>query len=406
MDTKSPAHSLDSGSQRFPGAVTRADPRTRLIAGIVAAVGAIALAWYLLSGGQTRKAPPAPPVHVASAVRKSVDVIEQTIGTVVPVSTVNVIPQVTGQLVDAPFQEGQIVHRGDLLFQIDARPFQAALEQAQAALAKDQATLVSAANDERRYAALYAQNAGSQQQRDQSVATAKADAAVVQSDKAAIDVARINLGYTQIRSPITGKTGPILIQPGNLVTASGANPLVTITQLQPMKVSLFLPQSDVPQIQLQMAANALTAVVPMPGAKGGQETASVNFVGNVVSAQTGTIELRATFDNADLRLVPGQTVSVAVTLRNLNNVVVVPRNAVNAGPDNSFVYVVDKDSRALQKIVTVLNDDGTSDAIQGDVKPGDRVIVDGQLRVVPSIAVAVMNGAPPARAPALPPGAQ
>src|SRR5262249_42770748 len=152
----------------------------------------------------------------------------------------------------------------------------------------------------------------------------------------AVDAARLNLGFTQIRSPVDGKTGPIMIQPGNLIIAGGANALVTITQIQPVKASFFLPQSDLPQIQSQMAAGQLEALVPMEGVTGGYEKAKVDFVGNTVSANTGTIELRATFDNQDLKLVPGQMVNVGVELRSLRHVVVVPRNAVNAGPQGPY----------------------------------------------------------------------
>src|SRR5262249_45405261 len=168
-----------------------------------------------------------------------------------------------------------------------------------------------------RFVTLVAQNAASESQRDQAVATAKADAAIVNADRGVLDAARLNLGFTQIRSPIDGKTGPILIQPGNLVTAGGTNALVTITQIQPVKVSFFLPQNDLAQIQSQMAAGLLKAVVPTVGADGGNETAPVDFVGNAVSAVTGTIELRATFNNEDLRLVPGQMANVGVTMRHL-----------------------------------------------------------------------------------------
>ena len=135
----------------------------------------------------------------------------------------------------------------------------------------------------------------------------------MQSDRAAEDIARLNLGYAQICSPIDGKTGPILVQPGNLITADATTPLVTITQIQPVKVSFFLAQNDLAQIQDQMKAGRLQAIIPMPGTPGGNETAKVDFVGNAVSSETGTIELRATYDNADLRLVPGQTVDVGAT---------------------------------------------------------------------------------------------
>jgi multidrug efflux system membrane fusion protein len=289
----------------------------------------------------------------------------------------------------ADFKEGQMVHNGDLLFQIDPRPFRDALDQARALLARDQANLVNAQNDERRFVNLFAVNAASQSQRDQAIATAKADAAIVKSDEASVRVAQLNLEYTEIRSPVDGKTGPILIQPGNLIAAGGANPLVTITQIQPVKVSFFLPQSDLAQVQNQMHAGLLKAVIPVSG---GSEVAPVDFVGNAVSAETGTIELRATFGNADMRLVPGQMVNVGVTMRHLRNVTFVPRNAVNAGPQGSFVYAVDGKSKAQLEPVTVLNDDGTNDSIAGQVKPGQRVVTEGQLRLVPGAPVEIMRG--------------
>jgi multidrug efflux system membrane fusion protein len=381
-----------------------------MILGIAATAVLLLAAWLVFGGAPTKPGKPPAPVHVGMAVVGNMPVVEHTIGTVLAESTVNVNAQVSGQLVSANFKEGQIVHQGDLLFQIDPRPFQAALEEAQAALAKDEANLASAKNDETRFVTLYKQNAASQQQRDQAVATAKADAALVQSDQAAIDIARLNLGYTQIRSPINGKTGPILMQPGNLIAATSSNqtatPLVTITQIQPVKVSFFLPQSELGQIQNQIANGGLNAVIPMEGASGSSETAPVNFVGNAVSAQTGTIELRATFANDDLRLVPGQLVNVGVTMNSLRNVLVVPRDAVNAGPDGNYVYVASAQGKAVEQPVTVLHDDGTNDAIQGNVKPGDKVITEGQLRVVPGADVIISKAPRASFAQPLPPGAQ
>ena len=185
-----------------------------------------ALAWlaiHYLFPAKPRVPPPAP-VRTAQAVKKDVDVVQTTIGSVVSPAMVQVTAQVQGKLLTAYFQEGQLVHRGDPLFLIDPSPFQNALAQARAQLAKDTATAEAAANDQRRYTALYAQNAISQQQRDLAVATAKADAATVEADKAAMNIAAENLGYTRILSPIDGKTGPILIQPGNLITVAGTTP--------------------------------------------------------------------------------------------------------------------------------------------------------------------------------------
>jgi multidrug efflux system membrane fusion protein len=400
--------------ESFPGAVQklpetiRTNSRVRLIAGIVGVILLAVLVWaiYEMFKPVPAKVKPPAPVIVSQAKQQNVQVVEPTIGTILAENTVQLGAQVTGQMTTANFKEGQIVHKGDLLFQIDPRPFQAALEQAQAQLAKDQASLVSAQNDAKRYTALFAQGAASQQQRDQAVATAKGFIATVQSDRAAVDVAKLNLGYTRIRSPITGKTGPILIQPGNLVTANAATPLVTITQVQPVKVSFTLPQKELGQIQAQMAAGRLQAVIPMQGAAGNKETAQVNFVGNAVSALTGTIELRATFTNDDLRLVPGQTVDVGATTKDLKNVVVVPHDALNPGLDNTFVYVVSKDSKAISQPVKILNDDGTTAAVQGKIKPGDKVIVEGQLQVVGGGKVAVNKNGHHTPAPQTPIGAQ
>ena len=374
--------------------VNRLSARTKWIVGIIGALILAAIAWHFIGGwlhGKP-KTPPPPPVHVGIAKTQSVTMMERTIATVVSPAMVQVNAQVAGKLLAANFQEGQIVHKGDPLFQIDPAPFQNALAQAKAMLAKDQAAAQSALNDEKRYVALYAANATSQQLRDQAIATAQGDVATVASDNAAVNIAQENLGYTRIVSPIDGKTGPIAIQPGNLVSVAGSA-LVTIAQVQPIKISFFLPQKDLDQIQDQMAAGKLLAVISMPDAGPGktQEKAKVDFVSNIVNATTGTIELRATFQNADQRLVPGQSVQVGITINQLPNAVVVPRDAVNAGPDSSYVFVVDKQSVVVQKPVTVLNDDGANDAIKGDVKPGDRVVTDGQLRIVPGVKVAVQK---------------
>jgi multidrug efflux system membrane fusion protein len=368
-------------------------PRLKWALVLVGGIVLIGLGWHLVSGwlhGKTRTPPP-PPVTVARAHTQTVTVTEHTIATVVSPATVQANAQVAGKLLKAYFQEGQIVHKGDVLFLIDPAPFQNSLAQARAQLAKDQAQAISLTNDEQRYVALYAANATSQQSRDQAVAAAQSAQATVQADQAAVAIAEENLGYTKIVSPIDGKTGPIVVQPGNLVTVAGTS-LVTITQIQPIKLSFFLPQSELAQIQDQMAAGKLMVSVPMPGAAGGAEKAAVDFVSNVVSATTGTIELRATFPNTDMRLVPGQTVNVSVSLRDIADAVVVPRDAVNPGPDGSYVDVVGKDMKVSSVPVSVLNDDGTSDAIKGNVKSGDTVITDGQLRVVPGNVVAIGGG--------------
>jgi len=356
------------------------------------------LLWHYLgeSSAPVSRPFPAPPVRIARAQEKNVAGFAHSIGTVVAVSTVQVTALVTGQLLSAAFSEGQIVQAGQVIFRIDPKPFAAAVAQARAALARDQANAVSAGHDKLRFTTLAAEGAASAQQRDQAIAAADSDVATVQADKAAVQAAELNLGYTTIRSPITGKTGPLLIQPGNLITANtSASPLVTITQLQPIKVSMFLPQSDLPRIQQQMTAKTL--IMNLALGAGAPVSAPVDFVGNEVDAKTGTVELRATFDNLDFRLVPGQFVDAAVSLNDYPHAIVVPRDAVNIGPENRYVFVVDARNEAVMRPVRLLYDDGTNDTIQGDVRAGDKIIVEGQLRVIPGKPVQIVG-------PSVPPG--
>jgi multidrug efflux system membrane fusion protein len=383
----------DAAPKRIAGQGLRG--RGRLVLYGLGILALLLLAWHFLGPllAPRRKAPPPPPVKVAMAQRRDVTVAQKTIGTVVSPATVQVTAQVTGKLLAANFHEGDIVHKGQLLFQIDPAPYQAVQAQAEGQLARDVATVANDRLDLQRYQTLAQQNAISNQQLATQAAKVKSDEGVVETDKAAVQSARINLNFTRIVSPIDGKTGPILIQPGNVIPAASATaqPLVSITQIQPIKVSFMLPQNGLAQIQNQFNQHRLMATVPVAGAEGGAEKAPVDFVSNAVSAATGTIELRADFPNSDMRLVPGQTVTVAVTINQIPGAVVVPRDAVNLGPENNFVLVVGKDGKATSRTVKVLNDDGVDDAVQGDVKPGDRVVTDGQLRVTPGQPVRVMK---------------
>ncbi|HVP84937.1 MAG TPA: efflux RND transporter periplasmic adaptor subunit [Rhizomicrobium sp.] len=379
-----------SAFERFQSMQQRAGSRTRLILGIAGVLIAAGLVWWLGGFGSSKpKTVSKAPVIIAKATEQPVTMFERTIGTVVANSTVQVTSRVEGQLVSAAFKEGDFVKKGDLLFQLDPRPFQAALEQAVATQNKDAAQAAAAEHDAQRYAALVAQGAVSRSQADQYLANSKAMAATVAADKANVDAARLNLVYAQIRSPIDGKTGAITIQPGNIVPANGSNPLVTITQIQPIKVSFNLPQSDVPQIQAQMNKGLLTATIKVHDDAGPELHAPVTFIGNAVSDQTGTIEMRATYPNSDSALVPGQLVDVNIALKSLPNATVVPHDAVTMGPDGPFVYLVTKDDKADMRPVKLLYDDGAHAAVAGRVKPGDRVVIEGQLRLVPGADVSI-----------------
>ncbi|MBL6940155.1 MAG: efflux RND transporter periplasmic adaptor subunit [Alphaproteobacteria bacterium] len=359
---------------------------TWLILGVVAAV-VLAFVAYSIFGGSRPKTPPPPPVIVQKVAMQDLTVSEHTIGTVVSNATVQVTARVQGQILNAFFTEGQMVKKGDLLFQIDPRPYKAAYDSATATLASTKAKA-------ERYARLLALNAVAPQDADDA-------RAAYRQAIANADAARLNLEYTQIRSPIDGKTGPILIQPGNQITANGSSSmgvsttvtgnsaLVVLTQLTPIKISFALPQADLPRIQKRFAGGGMTVALMQQNAPDVPPlSAKVDFVGNQVNDQTGTIELRATFGNENYTLVPGQVVDVGVVLDTLKHVTVVPHDAINQGPEKNFVYVV-RDGKAVMVPVKVLHDDGTTAAIDGNVKVGDSVITDGQLRVVPGKPVTI-----------------
>jgi multidrug efflux system membrane fusion protein len=303
-----------------------------------------------------------------------------------------VVARVTGNLESANFKEGQFVKKGDLLFQIDARPFEAALAQAEAVYRRDQAQLENALRDKARYAALSQQGAISTQQRDTSITNADVMAATVAADKAAADMARLNVGFAQIRSPVDGKTGPLLIQPGNMITGTSGSstPLVSIAEVRPIKISFTLPQSDLPRIQKRQETGQLLATLDTRDRAGHVLSAPVDFTSNIVSNQSGTIELRATFPNADLSLVPGQLVNVTVQLGDIPGALVVSRDAVNDSPNGSFVFAV-RSGKAVQVPVTVQTDDGTNAAVAGGLVAGETVVVEGQLRVVAGGSVRVLG---------------
>ena len=359
--------------------------RTFLIGGVALAV-ALGGFWYFTHSAAppVRRAVTAP-VKVAAVDIGHMPVIERTIGTVMANSTVQINARIQGQMIKAFFKEGQMVKTGDIMFQIDPRPYQATLDNALAQLATAKAKAD-------RYTRLSAQNAIAGQQYDD------AQAAYLEA-KAAVESARLNVEFTTIRAPVNGKTGPILIQPGNMVAAStastSATPLVTLNEIQPVKISLALPQSDLPRIQEMQRTKGLTISIGLHDAGANQDIqVPVNFIGNAVTNTTGTIELRASYDNPDMALVPGQLVDVTVALSEIPNATLVPREAVNTGPDGQFVYVV-KDGTAQQVMVKVLFDDGVNDAVSGSLKKGDQVITEGQLRVIPGAKVTVSGAKRP-----------
>jgi multidrug efflux system membrane fusion protein len=291
-----------------------------------------------------------------------------------PNTMVQVTARVQGVINSTNFKEGQIVKKGDLLFVIDPRPYQAAYDNAVATLATAKAKAA-------RYQKLLAQNAIAPQDVDDAQAAflvAKANA----------EAARLNLEFTQIRSPVDGKTGPVLVQTGNMVSATAMTPLVTVDQIRPVKVSFNLPQTDLPLIQARQRDRGLTAMVVQQGMGAREISAPVDFISNAINNVSGTIELRSTFDNNDTSLVPGQLVNVTVQLDSMPNALVVPHDSVNVGPDGRYVFSV-SDGKIIEKPVKVLFDDGSNVAVEGALEPGEQVVTEGQLRLVPGSKVLV-----------------
>lgn len=404
-----PTH-LDTGDRKRLNILS---PRFALIG-----VGVLLVAGYLVfgqggegagqgAGGQRGAGPGggrggnqiAPPVEVGKVEVHDIPIMANTIGTVLPNATVAVKSQIEGPLLSASFREGQLVKRGDVLFQIDPRPMEAALRQAEAQLARDQAQLVSAQSDAERAEMLAERGIVSTQQRDQIIATAKALTATQSANQAALERAQLNLSYTTIRAPIDGKTGPMLVHPGNLVRANDAAGMVVINQIQPVKISFSLPQVHLPSLQDRMREGDLTVSLTLHSESGEVVPADennlnvkVDFIGNTVDEQTGTIELRSTFGNTDMRLVPGQLVDVGVHLDTLRNATVVPRTAVNIGQDGgTYVWVVGQDDVAQMHAVKMTYQDEQIAAIGDALQKDERVIINGQLRVTPGVRVAILD---------------
>jgi multidrug efflux system membrane fusion protein len=347
----------------------------------------------------TEKATPPParvPVTVGLVARRAVPYELLATGTVEPIQTVAVLAQVSGPIVRVAFREGQDVKKGQVLFELDPRPFQAALEQAQALLSRDRATAQNAEQDVKRYAVLADKEYVTAQQNDAVRTTAAAASATVASSQAAVDQARLNLQYATIRAPIAGRTGSLRVREGNLVRSTDALPLVTINQIQPILVRFAVPASNLPAIQKYRAQRIAVVADPIGG--GAPSEGTLAFIDNTVDTATGTILLKASFPNTDGALWPGGFVNVRLRLFVDQDALVVPASAVVAGQQGSFVFVIQPDSSAATKAVKVDRTAGDLAIVSGEVRPGDRVVTDGQLRLRQGIKVQIKAQGDSARA--------
>lgn len=350
-------------------------------------------------GGKGGQALPPVPVSAAKAVQQDVPFDLSSPGTVEPIQTVAVTPQVTGQVIRVAFHEGDAVAEGQVLFELDPAPFQAALSQARAVVARDRAQLATAEADAKRYEDLAARDYVTPQQLEQARTTASALRATLAADSAAATNAAINLKYTTIRAPIAGRAGAILVRVGNLARAQGS-PLVVINQIKPILVRFAVPATALPAIQSHPRSDALVHVEPAgPGGVGAD--GELTFVDNAVDSSTGTILLKGRFTNADELLWPGELVNVRLRLYVERGVTAVPAAAVVSGQQGDYVFVINADQSASTRPVTVERIAGDLAVLAG-VRPGETVVTDGQLKLRPGAKVQIKPGvgAPAPGAPA------
>jgi membrane fusion protein, multidrug efflux system len=321
-------------------------------------------------------------VSVATVTKGDIVVRIPGLGTVTPLQTVTVKTQISGIMEKVNFKEGQMVKKGELLAVIDPRPYEAALAQAKAALTRDQAMLTDAQLDMKRYEDLIKQDSVSQQQVDTQRATVGQDTGTVASDTAQVKTAELNLAYTQIASPLDGKVGLRQVDPGNYVTPGDANGIVVVTQLQPISVLFTVPEDNIPEIMRQLKAGA-TLAVEASGRANQEHLADGKLAttDNLIDTTTGTLKLRATFDNPDLLLFPGQFVNVSLVVTTLKDQTVIPAAAVRRGaPDgvqSAFVYLVNANNTVSVRPVVLGVVDGENQAVRSGLDLNDVVVTDG-----------------------------
>jgi multidrug efflux system membrane fusion protein len=368
--------------------------RFTLAAVLLAVLLGGAVAVHLSAGIRAKERKPAGqvavPVSVASVEQRTMPVRLAAIGNVDPYNTVAVKARVDGQIIAVNFHEGQAVRRDEVLFRLDPRPFDAALHQAEANLARDRASYDHAKMQEQRYQELLRKNFVSKDAYAQYLTNAETAAASLKASEAAVETARLNLQYCTIRSPIDGYVGRVMLQLGNLVKANDTASLVVINQVKPIYVTFAVPEQQLVEIRRHMAAGPLEVAVTTPDAQHApRETGRLVFIDNAVDQSTGTIKLRAEFENRDLGLWPGQFVNVSLKLYDQAGALVVPSLAVQTGPEGEFVFVLKPDATTEVRKVTIARTDGDLAVVADGLHRGEKVVTRGQLRLAPGVKVVV-----------------
>jgi multidrug efflux system membrane fusion protein len=371
----------------------RVNPRQAVDVAVAVAVAVVVAATATACSKPSAAVKPPVAVTVATAERGSAPYIVQANGLVEPAQTVAVQSQVGGVLMAVHFKEGDEVKAGQVLFEIDPRPFKAALDQANAVLARDNANLISAKNDADRYAALVQKDFVTKSQADQAFAAAAAAKAVVAADVAAVDNAQFNLENATIAAPITGKTGVLLVKQGNLVKPGANPPLVVINQIHPIDVHFTVPDREFPIVQKYAMGATKLHVTVRPRGDASAEEGVLNMLDNGVDTTTGTVTLKAQFANSASHLWPGQFVAVSVELYVQQNAVLVPTTAVQTGQDGQFVFVISADRTAVVHPVTSGLVVGDRTVVEKGIEVGDVVVTDGQSRLTPNAKVEIAKPA-------------
>jgi len=336
-------------------------------------------------------APAAVPVTTATVVRKEMPLEIAVIGTVEAHATVAVRAQITGALTAVNFREGDDVRAGQVIFELDRRPLEAALHQSEANLQRDTAQAQNAALIVERHEALVKRGISAREQLDTARSSAAALAATVAADRAAVENATVQLQYATIRTPIAGRTGALMVHEGNLVRANDQLPLVIINQITPIDVSFAFPEALLAELRRYMAQRSLRVEARPSNTEGPPAVGRIDFVDNAVDQTTGTIKIKGSFSNSDRTLWPGQFVNVVVQLATDAAAIVAPSIAVQTGPDGTYVYLVKPDQTVELRPVTVARIAGVETVVTKGLAAGDIVVTDGHLRLVPGSRISIRS---------------